>query len=193
MTTWVPNIVKAQQSAAYAKKVKLSNLQQMAKTVAYIQEHGDQSEDDLTDAFQKAQTQASQIRKALRKTEQGLKNINEQIHYTGQYLANKSIYKQYLDSKNKKKFRQEHQSEITLYETARKVLKEHADGGKLPSMKALKAEKKNLPVQKNSQYEAYQNLRSHEKELKTVWANVAAILGKDLSRQTEQNRENTRS
>lgn len=34
------NCVKAQQSAAYASKVKLSNLQEMAKTVAYIQEHG---------------------------------------------------------------------------------------------------------------------------------------------------------
>ena len=112
----------------------LSNLQQMAKTVAYIQEHGYQSEEDLTDAFQKAQAQASQVRKDLRKTEQDLKSVNEQIRYTGQYLANKSVYKQYLGSKSKKKFRQEHQSAITLYETVRKVLKEHADDGKLPSM-----------------------------------------------------------
>ena len=60
-------------------------------------------------------------------------------------------------------------------------------------MNALKTEKENLLAQKNSQHEAYQKLRSHEKELKTVRANVAAILGKDLSRQTEQDRENTRS
>lgn len=32
--------VKAQQNAAYANKVKLSNLKEMAKTVTYIQEHG---------------------------------------------------------------------------------------------------------------------------------------------------------
>ena len=32
--------VKAQQSQAYAQRVKLSNLQQMAKTVAYVQEIG---------------------------------------------------------------------------------------------------------------------------------------------------------
>lgn len=193
LVTDLQSCVKAQQSAAYARKVKLSNLQQMAKTIAYIQEHGYQSEEDLTDAFSKAQAQASQMRKDLRKTEQDLKSVNEQIRYTGQYLANKSVYKQYLGSKNKKKFRQEHQSEITLYETARKVLKEHADNGKLPSMKVLKTEKEDLLAQKNSQYEAYQKLRSHEKELKTVQANVAAILGKDLSRQTEQDRESTRS
>lgn len=193
LVTDLQSCVKAQQSAAYARKVKLSNLQQMVKTVAYIQEHGYQSEDDLADAFQKAQTQASQMRKALRKTEQDLKSVNAQIHYTGQYLANKSVYKQYLGSKNKKKFRQEHQSAITLYETARKVLKEHTNGGKLPSMKALKTEKEDLLAQKDSQYEAYQKLCSHEKELKTVRTNVAAILGKDLSRQAAQDRENTRS
>ena len=193
LVTDLQSCVKAQQNEAYARKVKLSNLQQLAKTVAYVQEHGYQSEQDLADAFQKAQTQASQMRKALRKTEQDLKGVNEQIHYTGQYLTNKSVYKQYLSSKNKKKFRQEHQSEVMLYETARKVLKVHANSSKLPSMKTLKQEKENLLAQKNSQYEAYQNLRSHAKELKTVQANVAAILGKNLSWQTEQDRESIRS
>ena len=38
--------IKAQQSGAYAQKVKLTNLKQMAQTVAYIQEHGYDSLDD---------------------------------------------------------------------------------------------------------------------------------------------------
>ena len=91
-------------------------------------------------------------------------------------MANKSIYSQYLKSKNKKRFRQEHSSEITLYETARKVLKETSGNDKLPSMKMLKAEKEKLSVLKTSQYEAYQNLQSYQKELKTVCANVDMIL-----------------
>ena len=168
--------VKAQQSQAYARKVKLSNLKEMAKTVAYVQEHGYATQEDLLTAFSEVQTQTNDIRKSLRNTEQQLKKINEQIHYTGQYLANKSIYSQYLKSKNKKRFRQEHSSEITLYETARKVLKETSGNDKLPSMKMLKAEKEKLSVLKTSQYEAYQNLQSYQKELKTVCANVDMIL-----------------
>lgn len=177
--------VKAQQSQAYTRQVKLSNLQQMAKTVAYVQEHGYDTQDDLLTAFSEAQTQTSDMRKALRSTEQRLKEINEQIHYTGQYLANKSVYSQYLKSKNKKKFRQEHQSEITLYETARKILKERSDGEKLPSMKILKAEKEKLAALKKSQYEIYQNLRGYQNELKTVCSNVDMILGKDHAKQHE--------
>ena len=187
------NCAKAQANSSYARKVRLSNLQQMAKTVAYIQEHGYDTEDDLKAAFSKAQAQTADMRKALRSTEKELREINEQIHYTGQYLANKSVYRQFLNSKNKKKFRQEHQTEITLYETARKVLKERSEDGKLPSMKLLKAEKEKLTARKNSQYETYQNLRGYEKELHTVQTNIATFLGKDRSRQNEQEKDNARS
>ena len=187
------NCVKAQQSSAYARKVKLSNLQQMAKTVAYIQEHGYDTEEDLEKASEEAKTQTANMRKALRSTEDKLRQVNEQIHYTGQYLANKSIYRQFINSTNKTKFRQEHQTEITLYETARKILKGYSADGKLPSMKLLKVEKGNLTALKNSQYEAYQNLRKYEKELHTVQTNIDTFLGKDRSQQSELEKETTRS
>ena len=41
--------VKAQQSRAYAQKVKISNLQQMARTIAYVQEHGYDSYEKLSE------------------------------------------------------------------------------------------------------------------------------------------------
>lgn len=187
------NCVKAQQSAAYARKVKLSNLQQMAKTVAYIQEHGYDTEEELKKASEEAKTQTADMRKALRSTEEKLKQVNEQIHYTGQYLANKSIYRQFVNSSNKIKFRQEHQSEITLYETARKILNGYSSDGKLPSMKLLKIEKENLTALKKSQYETYQNLRKYEKELHTVQTNIDTFLGKNRSRQPKPEKEATRS
>ena len=187
------NCAKAQANSSYARKVRLSNLQQMAKTVAYIQEHGYDTEDDLKAAFDEAQTQTSEMRKTLRSTEKKLREVNEQIHYTGQYLANKSVYREFLTCKNKKKFRLEHQTEITLYETARKILKEHSEDGKLPSMKLLKVEKEKLVARKSNQYEAYRNLREYEKELHIVQTNIDTFLGKDRSRQTAQERESTRS
>ncbi len=187
------NCAKAQASSAYARKVRLSNLQQMAKTIAYIQEHGYDTEDDLKNAFDEAQAQTADMRKTLRSTEKRIREVNEQIHYTGQYLTNKSVYRQFLNSRNKKKFRQEHQTEITLYETARKILKEHSKDGKLPSMKLLKAEKEKLTTLKNSQYEAYRHLREHEKELHTVQTNIDTFLGKDHPRQPEPEKENIRS
>ena len=91
------------------------------------------------------------MRNTLRSTEKKLREVNEQIHYTGQYLANKSVYREFLTCKNKKKCRLEHQTEITLYETARKILKEHSEDGKLPSMNLWNAEKEKLAARKSRQ------------------------------------------
>ena len=71
--------IKAQQSEAYAQKVKLTNLKQMAQTVAYIQEHGYDSLDDFHAALDQASDQTSASRKSLKDTEQQLKDVNEQI------------------------------------------------------------------------------------------------------------------
>ena len=171
--------IKAQQSEAYAQKVKLSNLKQMAQTVAYIQEHGYNSLEDFHTALDQASDQASAARKSLKDTEQQLKDVNEQIHFTGQYLAYKNVYADYRKSRNKNKFYEEHRAELSLYDTALRTLKEKSAGNKLPSMKALYAEKDQLIELQDSQREDFSNRRDYERELRTVSANIDMILGKN--------------
>ena len=178
--------VKAQQNAAYANKVKLSNLKEMAKTVAYIQEHGYNTRDSLEDSFSEIKSHASTSRKELKSVEDNLRKVNEQIHYTGQYLANKSVYQKFVKAKNKGLFRQEHPVEITLYESARKFLKEQSADGHLPSMKLLKMEKEKLLRQKKEAQKAYHYYRDYQKELNTVCSNVDKILGQPHTRQPEK-------
>ena len=169
--------IKAQQSEAYAQKVKLSNLKQMAQTVAYIQEHGYNSLEDFHTALDQASDQTSAARKSLKDTEQQLKDVNEQIHFTGQYLAYKNVYADYRKSRNKDKFYEEHRAELSLYDTALRTLKEKSAGNKLPSMKALYAEKDRLTELRDTQREDFSNRRDYEQELHTVSANIDMILG----------------
>lgn len=170
--------IKAQQSEAYAQKVKLSNLKQMAQTVAYIQEHGYNSLEDFHTALDQASDQTSAARKSLKDTEQQLKDVNEQIHFTGQYLAYKNVYADYRKSRNKDKFYEEHRAELSLYDTALRTLKEKSAGNKLPSIKALYAEKDRLIELRDTQREDFSNRRDYERELRTVSANIDMILGK---------------
>ena len=95
--------VKAQQSRAYAQKVKLSDLQEMVKTIAYIQEHEYDTREILEDKFSSIKEQISFSRKQLKDVESELKDLNQQLHYTGQYLANKAVYAQFRKSKNRQK------------------------------------------------------------------------------------------
>lgn len=181
--------IKAQQSEAYAQKVKLSNLKQMAQTLAYIQEHGYNSLEDFHTALDQASDQTSAARKSLKDTEQQLKNVNEQIHFTGQYLAYKNVYADYRKSRNKDKFYKEHRAELSLYDTALRTLKEKFVGNKLPSMKALYAEKDRLIELRDMQREDFSNRRDYERELRTVSANIDMILGKSHEQEQQIEKE----
>ena len=174
--------IKAQQSEAYAQKVKLTNLKQMAQTVAYIQEHGYDTRADFNAALTNAESQTSLARKKMKDTEQQLKNVNEQIHFTGQYLAYKDLYAQYRKSRNRNKFYEEHKAELSLYETALRILKEKSNGQKLPSMKSLYAENDRLTELREVQRSDFYSHRDQERELKTVDANIDMILGKKPER-----------
>ena len=177
--------IKAQQSEAYAQKVKLTNLKQMAQTVAYIQEHGYDTRADFNAALTNAENQTSLARKKMKDTEQQLKNVNEQIHFTGQYLAYKDLYAQYRKSHNRNKFYEEHKAELSLYETALRVLKEKSNGQKLPSMKSLYQEKDRLTELREVQRSDFYSHRDQERELRTVDANIDMILGKKPERGQE--------
>ena len=181
--------IKAQQSEAYAQKVKLSNLKQMAQTVAYIQEHGYNSLEDFHTALDQASDQTSAARKSLKDTEQQLKDVNEQIHFTGQYLAYKNVYTDYRKSRNKGKFYEEHRAELSLYDTALRTLKEKSVGNKLPSMKTLYAEKDRLIELRDMQREDFSNRRDYEREFRTVSANIDMILGKSYEQEQQIEKE----
>ena len=189
LVTDLQHCIKAQQSQAYAQKVKLSNLKMMAQTVAYVQEHGFQSKADLDAALSAASAQSTDARNTLKSTEDTLKNVNEQIHYTGQYLANKSIYSDYRKSRNKEKFYDDHRAELTLYESALRILKEKSQGNKLPTLKMLREEKNRLTELQTMQREDFNARREHERELRTVCSNVDIILG--TSQVQNRQREHT--
>ena len=189
LVTDLQHCIKAQQSQAYAQKVKLSNLKMMAQTVAYVLEHGFQSKADLDAALFDASAQSTDAKNSLKSTEDTLKNINEQIHYTGQYLANKSIYADYRKSRNKEKFYDDHRAELTLYESALRILKEKSQGKKLPTLKMLHEEKNRLTELQTAQREDFNARREHERELRTVCSNVDIILG--TSQVQNRQREHT--
>lgn len=180
------NCTKAKLNQAYAQKVKISNLKEMAKTIAYVQEHGYGTRDKLQDSYDEIIQKMKDSRKALRSTEEQIRSVNQQIHFTGQYLANKSVNGQMLKSRSKKKFRQEHSDEITLYEDARKFLKEKYPDGQFPSIKSLKEKREKLSTQQKAQHNAYTNFKNAQKDLQTICSNIDSILGQGRTLKQEQ-------
>ena len=173
--------IKAMQNEAYARKVKISNLKEMARTVCYIQEQGYDTHNDLNLAYTAAADKLADARKALRATQDRIKRLNEQIHYVGQYQAYKATQTQFLQAKNKGHFRKAHIEELEKYDTGVKYIKEHFSG-KAPSLKSLKEEKSQLLQLKEAQAGTYRYFKDYQKELHTVCSNVDSILGREISR-----------
>ena len=168
------------------RKMKIEEPQVTATTKDL---HGYNSLEDFHTALDQASDQVSAARKSLKDTEQQLKDVNEQIHFTGQYLAYKNVYADYRKSRNKDKFYEEHQAELSLYDTALRTLKEKSGGNKLPSMKALYAEKDRLTELRDTQRADFSNRRDYERELRTVSTNIDMILGKSHEQEQQIEKE----
>ena len=185
----IQTCLKAQENSRYAQKVKVGNLQEAAKTLAFLQENGIGTKEELTTLLGSTKDDQQEKHDALLKTEARLKTVNQMIRLTGQYYANKGVYGQFLKAKNKARFRSEHESEILLYEAARKGLKELSGGEKLPTLKMLREEKSQLTQKKNALYEDYSIARAKYRKIQTVSSNVDMILGtnhQDLNQSKER-------
>lgn len=176
---------------SYAQKVKISNLQQMAKTVAYIQENGFDTRENLQTTYDSITLQMHDARQKTKDTETQIKSVNEQIHYLGQYLSTKSTYNEFLKARFKGKFRKDHADEIEKHEKAVQILKAQNPDDSLPKMKDLKLEKERLLALKAAQYDTYTYYKDYQKELRTACANVDSILGQHHIRDHIQRTEQT--
>ena len=151
--------VKAMQSPAYAHRVKLSNLQQMANTIIYVQEHGFDTQSDLKNTLLASKQELKEMQTQFAQHRSDLRLLNDHIRYTGQYYANKEVYSQFSNAKYKGKYRKEHAKEIQKYEEARDWLRSFYQDGKMTSLKTLTLQKEKLQQQIASEEEAISSLK----------------------------------
>lgn len=188
--------VKAMQNEAYVRKVKISNLQQMAETLVYVQEHGYGHREEVVSALEQSQKDLETSESQAEVFSSQMKTLNAQIHYTGQYYASKNTYRDYLKAINKKKFRLTHETKIQQYLEARDWLKEFYPDGKMLSLKALQEAKESLKAETRSLKEKIQQERTSARELETVLHNIDAILNREemfIHQYPERSQEHTKN
>lgn len=169
------NCIKAQQSEAYARKVKLSNLKEMALTVVFIQENGFDSYEDLVNEHERYSAITEEQTARLNATGEKLRRVNAAIHFAGQYYSTRAVHEDFLKARNKKKFKKEHFEELERYDEAVRYFKENYDG-KIPSMKKLKERKEELVQERGQQESSFRDIQLIQKTLQTAVQNVDSIL-----------------
>ena len=105
------------------------------------------------------------------------------------YSRTRSTYIAYRKAGYSKKFKQEHESDILVHQTAKKFFDE-LGLEKLPTVKSLQKEYSDLLSRKKEIYPEYRKLRTEMKDLLTAKANVDRLLSIDAqSRKEEQNKQ----
>ncbi|MDI9243189.1 relaxase/mobilization nuclease domain-containing protein [Fusibacillus kribbianus] len=176
LITDLETCIKAQKNRAYALKVKVSNLQKMADTLAFLQTNDIGTMEELQELRSSSKAHVKETLAAVKATEARLHVVDKMYQARLSILKNRDVYKQYLNAPNRKKFRESHAAEILLYEAARKELRELTGEKKFPPLKDIKAERSVLYRQKHARYEDYSDARSHDRELENIEANVRSIL-----------------
>lgn len=188
LVTDLQNNAKAQISKAYAMKVKVSNLKEMALTIAYAQEHGFDSICEVDKEHNRVKNEISSLGNIRKDMRSELKDLNQSIRFLAQYYATKKTYKEYKQSKEPMGFKNGHFSEIEKYEQALDYLKSMYTDGRLPDINELKAKREELKNEISEINGQIKSIQQEEKTLFTMSSNIKTML--NIQNQKNKYRDN---
>lgn len=182
-------IVNEQVKPYASQDAKIRNLQNMASTLAFCQENGIESQEELESLLTSTHEDYVTKKEVHAATTAELKDAREIYRYTKQRHANKKTYLEFMKAKNKPKFRADHESEILLYEAATRELRKLLGGKPVPSEMKTWARIEELSERKNAEYEELSEIRKREKALQEKVNNVRCIFEDRTERAQQKKKE----
>ncbi len=170
--------VKCQQSKGYEQWAKIHNLKLIAQTLNILKERGLINYDVLSKRVSDQSAELKSVQDGIKSRKKRISEIDVTIKNVNTYRKLMPIYKEY-QSKNpltKNSFYVKHKQEIDLFEQVTNELKSVSANNKLPSIKQLEAEKKNLQSEISEQSVKYEEIRTEYSEISTLKKNVDMFL-----------------
>lgn len=179
-------IVNEQQKPYYSQDAKIRTLKNMASTLAFCQENNIGSQEELEELYTATHEDYMAKKKVHAETTAELKEAKEILFYTKQRHANKKVYLEFVNARNKPKFRREHEPEIMLYEAATCELKKLLGGKPVPAEKKTITRIHELSKRKNVEYEELSEIKRREKSLQEKVNNVRSIYDEPTRKQAKK-------
>ena len=179
--------VTSDKGAGFEHWAKVFNLKQSAKSLAELEKYGFKSLEDLQTALEIAKSDESECREKLKGIESELRDKKELQKRVLAYVNTKPIREEYRTLKPdraKAKFREKHESEFNIMDSAKRYFAEHGIA-KIPSYKTLQSEIEQLTSQQNELYEKLHEKRDEVKRLQTITDNIQKTIGQENQRRNE--------
>jgi len=161
--------------AGFEHWAKVANLKEAAKTLMFLQDSGIASYDELERKAASASARFRELSGKIKAAGERQSEINYIQRQIGVYSKTRAVYAEYRESGYSKKHRAEHEADIMLHQAAKKAF-DALGLQKLPTIKSLQAEYRQLACDKNKLYAEYRRAKDGMKNLATAKANAESIL-----------------
>ena len=175
----IKNNEKAKTSKGYEHFAKIHNLKEAAKTYNYMKENHI-SFDDISSQYHESLDNQLSLGHQIIQIENDMKDIKGLIKQIKQYQRFKPIYDEYKKSKDQEKYLRGHESEIILFEAAKKQLKAR-NLEKIPFIKKLETRYQELSKKHQSLEKQYKLVKQETKHFEKLKKNMELTIGKDKS------------
>lgn len=174
--------------AGYAHWAKVFNLKQMAQTINYLTEHSLLEYKVLEEKAAAVAAYHSELSAQIKTTEKHMAEIVTLRIYIINYSKTREAYVAYRKAGYSKRFRQEHEEEILIHQTAKKFF-DDMNVKELPKVKELQIEYAKLLEEKKKLYAEYRQSRKEMRELLTAKTNVDHLLKMDTEQEKEKEKD----
>jgi hypothetical protein len=179
----VQNSIKAQNSVGYEKWATLFNLQQMAKTLIYIQEHGHTDYKSLETANANAINDFNAIIKQRNEIRDKIKDLKALRTVVNEYRSTSKVYNEWNAPgwipRFKKQHYEKHKDAIEAHKKAKAHIFDEMKLTKFPNLKGLSEEIKQLTETEKRLTDSIPTAREKYKTLNIITHNTRMLLGYD--------------
>ena len=171
-------ILRQGKGEGYARWAKVFNLKQAAQTLIYLQEHGLDSYDALKEKTAAVKTRFGTLSDRVKELEAGLKANAELQKHIVTYSKTRDTYTAYRKAGYSKKFRDTHEADILLHQTAKRAFDALGYGKdkKIPSVASLRAAYAAALEEKKKAYAGYREAKAEMRDLLLARENVERLL-----------------
>ena len=135
-------------------------------------------------------TEAKSARTELVELEHEMKKVSELLLYAEQYRDNKPFQEKYKKSKDPDRYLRMHETQLILYDGAERMLLKMGLDPKSVNADEIRADYESMQARKASLEKTYKSAEKEAKALQQKMANVEQYVGKDNSRNQEQQQIN---
>ena len=177
--------------AGYEYWAKKHNLKETAKTLLFLQQHNIHSYEALEEAVHMTVDGSDVLLASIREKDARIKEIDALKQHIFNYSKTHQVYLEYkrLPKGKKVAFYEAHRAGLELHEAAKNAFDVLPEGTKLPTIKELNAERKQLIEDRRAEYEQFRPLRDQKKDFLRAKQNADMILRRQQEERDERPRE----